>query len=69
MHAEALTSINALQTWDANKDATRDTEMKARIGGVIAQMESLISTLELNLDGYVSTWLTHSRAHCNQPSM
>ena len=43
--AEALASIgdnyNALmQTWDAAKDATRDTEMKARIGGVIAQMES-----------------------------
>lgn len=29
-----------MQAWDAAKDATRDTEMKARIGGVIAHMES-----------------------------
>ena len=44
VRAEALTSIaenyQALQlTWDAAKDAVRDTEMKARIGGVAAQME------------------------------
>jgi hypothetical protein len=44
VRAEALTSIsenyNALQlTWDAAKDATRDTEMRSRIGGVASQME------------------------------
>ena len=45
VRAEALASIadnynSLMQTWDAAKDATRDTEMKARIGGVTAQMES-----------------------------
>lgn len=44
VRAEALTSIaenyQALQlTWDAAKEATKDTEMRARIGGVAAQME------------------------------
>ncbi|KAI6656107.1 Zinc finger MYM-type protein 1-like [Oopsacas minuta] len=44
VRAEALASIaenyHALQlTWDVAKDATRDTEMRARIGGVAAQME------------------------------
>ena len=42
--AEALTSIaenyQALQlTWNAAKEATKDTEMRAQIGGVAAQME------------------------------
>lgn len=46
VRAEALTSISenyhALQlTWDAAKDATKDTEMRARIGEVAAQMEKL----------------------------
>ena len=41
---EALTSIaenyDVLQmTWEAAKDAVRDTEMRARIGGVAAEME------------------------------
>ena len=45
VRTEALASIAdnytaLMQTWDAAKDATRDTEMKAQIGGVIAQMES-----------------------------
>ena len=44
VRAEALTSIaenyQALQlTWDAAKEATKDTEMRARIGGVAAQMK------------------------------
>ena len=44
VRAKALTSIaenyQALQlTWDAAKEATKDTEMGARIGGVAAQME------------------------------
>lgn len=44
VRAEALSSISenyqALQmTWDAAKEATRDSEMRARIGGVAAQME------------------------------
>ena len=44
VRAEALSSIaenyQALQmTWDAAKEATRDSEMRARIGGVAAQME------------------------------
>ena len=41
--AEASASIaenyNTLQlTWDAAKDVTRDSEMRARIGGIKAQM-------------------------------
>lgn len=44
VRAEALSSISenyqALQmTWEAAKEATRDSEMRARIGGVAAQME------------------------------
>ena len=44
VRAEALASIaenyEALQlTWDTARDAVRDTEMRARIGGVAAQME------------------------------
>ena len=44
MRAEALTSISenyeSLQaTWEAAKQATKDTEMKARIIGVASQME------------------------------
>ena len=44
VQAEALTFIaenyQALQlTWDAAKEAMKDTEMSARIGGVAAQME------------------------------
>ena len=44
VRAEAFTSISenhqALQsTWQAAKQATKDTEMKARITGVAAQME------------------------------
>ena len=44
VRAEALASIaenyEALQlTWGTAKDAVRDTEMRARIGGVAAQME------------------------------
>ena len=54
VRAEALASMadnyNALmQTWDAAKDATRDTEMKARIGGVAAQMESFDFFFEVEL--------------------
>jgi len=44
VRAEALSSISenyeALQlTWDAAIEATRDSEMRARIGGVSAQMQ------------------------------
>ena len=44
VRAEALSSISenyeALQlTWDEAMEATRDTEMRARIGGVSAQMQ------------------------------
>ena len=44
VRAEALVSIaenyEALQlSWDTARDAVRDTEMRARIGGVAAQME------------------------------
>ena len=44
VRAEAFSSISenyyVLQkTWDVAKDATKDTELKARIGGVAAQME------------------------------
>ena len=43
VRAEALTSIAenyVLQmTWEAAKDAVRDTDVRARIGGVAAQME------------------------------
>ena len=44
VRAEALTSIaenyDVLQlTWEAARDAVRDTEMRARFSGVAAQME------------------------------
>ena len=44
VRAEALASVSenyqALQlTWEAAREATKDTEMRARIGGVAAQME------------------------------
>ena len=44
VRAEALASIaeiyEALQlSWDTARDAVKDTEMRARIGGVAAQME------------------------------
>ena len=45
VRAEALTSISenyqALQsTWEAARQATKDSEMRARIVGVASQMES-----------------------------
>ena len=48
VRAEALTSISenyqALQsTWEAARQATKDTEARARITGVAAQMEKFIS--------------------------
>ena len=56
VQAEALRSIaenyQALQlTWDAAKEAMKDTEMSAQIGGVAAQMEKFdFFFLEFNLD-------------------
>ena len=57
VQAEVLTFIaenyQALQlTWDAAKEAMKDTEMSARIGGVAAQMEKFdFFFWGLNLDG------------------
>ena len=61
VRAEALASISenyqVLQaTWDAARQASRDTEMRARIIGVASQMEKFDYFLELSLEGSVYQW-------------
>ena len=65
--AEAFTSISEnhqpLQsTWQAAKQATKDTEMKAHITGVAAQMEKFEYFFGIEL-GRKCLWLTIFHGH------
>ena len=70
VRAEALTSISenysVLQlTWEAAKEATKNTEMRARVLGVAAQMEKFSFFFGIELGRKVLTWLIICHDHCN----
>ena len=73
VRTEALASIaenyEALQlTWHTAKDAVRDIEMRACIGGVAAQMEHFNFFLVFSLEGNCSTmWMTCHILYKSEP--
>ena len=71
VQAEALTSISenyqALQsTWEAAKQAAKDTEMRARIIGVASQMEKFDFLFLVEMGRKCLPWLTIFHDHFKQ---